>query len=441
MHTRIAVALGIAWVLDGFETAIVGPVLSSIAAHLHFQASLAAWVNPIYTIGMLVGALVFGELADRLGRKRLFMVTLAIYAVATILTGFSWNYFSLALFRFLTGIGIGGEFSAINCAIDEFVPARFRGRTDGLINASWNVGAIAASGIALYALGNVGGATWRLVFWFGALLAVGVLIVRRFVPESPRWLLARGRFAEARDIVAVVEAASGAQAVVDPDLPIEFTPLAPPAGYFGQIAELFRATPHRLFFAFVVNLAQVMPYYGILAIAGIAIFPAVGMHGQQIPLLYLLGAVCGLTGQVVSSLLMDRWGRRPTMLLGFTLAALGSLALAYGLGNTAHFVLSFAVFSVFSAWVGSGAYVITSELFPTHLRATGIGLSVAVGRVGAIAAPLAFYALFARAGVAPVFIAMAVIFATGSVALWWWLRYGVEGRNRSLEEMLTQGVL
>ncbi len=441
MHTRIAVALGIAWVLDGFETAIVGPVLSSIAAHLHFQASLAAWVNPIYTIGMLVGALVFGELADRLGRKRLFMVTLAIYAVATILTGFAWNYFSLVFFRFLTGIGIGGEFSAINCAIDEFVPARFRGRTDGLINASWNIGAIAASGIALYALGNVGGATWRLVFWFGALLAVGVLIVRRFVPESPRWLLARGRVAEARDIVAVVEAASGAQTVVDPDLPIEFTPLVPLSGYFGQIAELFRATPRRLFFAFVVNLAQVMPYYGILAIAGIAIFPAVGMHGQQIPLLYLLGAFCGFSGQVVSSLLMDRWGRRPTMLLGFTLSAIGSIALAYALGNTVHFVISFAVFSCFSAWVGSGAYVITSELFPTHLRATGIGLSVAVGRVGAIAAPVVFYALFARAGVAPVFVAMAGIFAAGSLALLWWLRYGVEGRNRSLEEMLTQGVL
>ncbi len=441
MHTRIAVALGIAWVLDGFETAIVGPVLPSIAAHLHFQASLAAWVNPIYTIGMLVGALVFGELADRLGRKRLFMVTLAIYAAATILTGFSWNYFSLVIFRFLTGIGIGGEFSAINCAIDEFVPARVRGRTDGLINASWNVGVIAASGIALYALGNAAGATWRLVFWFGALLAVGVLLVRRFVPESPRWLLARGRVAEARDIVAVVEAASGVEAVVDPDLPIEFTPLVPPTGYFAQIAELFQATPRRLLFAFVVNLAQVMPYYGILSIAGLAIFPAVGMHGQQIPLLYLLGAVCGLTGQIVSSLLMDRWGRRPTMLLGFTIASLGSLALAYGLGDALHFVFSYAVFSVFSAWVGSGAYVITSELFPTHLRATGIGLSVAVGRVGAIVAPLAFYALFARAGVAPVFVAMAVIFAAGSIALLWWLRYGVEGRNRSLEEMLTQGVL
>ncbi len=165
------------------------------------------------------------------------------------------------------------------------------------------------------------------------------------------------------------------------------------------------------------------------------------MHGQQIPLLYLLGAVCGLTGQIVSSLLMDRWGRRPTMLLGFTIASLGSLALAYGLGDALHFVFSYAVFSVFSAWVGSGAYVITSELFPTHLRATGIGLSVAVGRVGAIVAPLAFYALFARAGVAPVFVAMAVIFAAGSIALLWWLRYGVEGRNRSLEEMLTQGVL
>ncbi|HUY11317.1 MAG TPA: MFS transporter, partial [Candidatus Dormibacteraeota bacterium] len=418
-----------------------GPVLSSIAAHLHFSAALAAWANPIYTIGMLAGALVFGSMADRLGRRRLFMVTLAIYAVGTILTGFAWNFDSLAVFRVLTGIGIGGEFSAINCAIDEFVPARYRGRTDGLINASWNLGAIAASSIALFALGNVGGSNWRLVFWFGAALAVGVLLVRRFVPESPRWLLARGRVTEARAIVAEIELSSGANCSSAPDLPIEFTPLTPANGYRAQILELISTTPKRLLFSFVVNLAEVMPYYGILAIAGIAIFPAVGLHGVAIPLLYLLGACCGLTGQIISSLLMDRWGRRPTMLFGFTMAALGSLALAFALGNGDRFVMTYALFSLFSAWVGSGAYVITSELFPTHLRATGIGLSVAVGRVGAILAPLGFYALFVHAGVAPVFVVMGAIFAVGAIALLWWFRYGVEGRNRSLEAMLADGVM
>jgi len=434
IHLRIVVALGIAWILDGFESTVTGPVLANVAHELHFSTSSAAWVNPIYTMGMLAGALIFGPLADRLGRRRLFLVTLAVYGIATVLTGFAWDFTSLALFRFLTGIGIGGEYGAINSAIEEFIPPLYRGRVDGLINASWNIGAIVASGAAFVALGALPTGAWRAVFWFGAIVAVGVLFVRNTVPESPRWLLARGRVAEARAIVGKLfgkepAVAEGAPAVAP----------VPPAGFLAQIGQLWQRTPARMLFSFALNLAQVMPYYGILAIGGIAIFPAVGITGKSIPLLYLVSAGTSLCGQVVMAYLCDAWGRRPTLLTAFAGAAVlsGVLALAH---TTTAFVTAFLIFGMFSASCGAGAYVVISEIFPTDLRATGIGLSVAVGRLGAITAPPLFFFLYQHFGVGAVFTLMSAIFWFGALAMAWWFRYGVEGRGRTLEEMLASGV-
>jgi MFS family permease len=437
IHLRIVVALGIAWILDGFESTVTAPVLANVAKDLHFGGATASWVNPIYTMGMLAGALIFGPLADRLGRRRLFLITLAIYGIATVLTGFAWDFTSLAVFRFITGIGIGGEYGAINSAIEEFIPPGYRGRVDGLINASWNIGAILASSAAFFALGSLPIGAWRTVYWFGAVVAVGVLFVRNTVPESPRWLVARGREAEARAIVVNLFGAQEGVPLSDAtstrDAP------AKPAGYLAQVRRLWSETPMRLLFSFALNLAQVMPYYGILAIGGIAIFPAVGITGTQIPLLYLVSAGTSLCGQVIMAYLTDMWGRRPTLITAFTGSSLLCIALALA-HTTQMFVATFLVFGMFSASCGAGAYVVLSEIFATDVRATGIGLSVAVGRVGAIIAPPLFFFLYQRIGVSAVFTAMSVIFFFGAVTMVWWLRYGVEGRGRSLEEILATGI-
>jgi MFS family permease len=322
---------------------------------------------------------------------------------------------------------------------EEFIPPRYRGRVDGGINASWNIGAIVASSAAYFALGALPTGAWRAVFWFGAIVAIGVLFVRSSVPESPRWLLARGRATEARAIVAKLFAGSHDVTISTGELEAEPGAQASAGGYLAQIRDLWNATPARMMFAFVLNLTQVMPYYGIQAIGGIAIFPAVGISPKAVPLLYLANAGTGFCAQIAMSWLTDVWGRRPTMMVALVGAAISCGVLA-ATHTVATFVAAFLAFGMLSAACGNGAYVVIGEIFPTRLRATGIGLAVAVGRVGAIAAPVAFFALNARYGVNAVFFTMGAIFVCGVLAMAWWYRYGVEGRGRSLEQMLETGV-
>ena len=202
--------LGLVWILDGLEVTIVGILGGRFTeeASLGISDSQAIWAGSIYVAGACVGALFFGHLTDRFGRKKLFMLTLALYLVATILTAFSQTYLWFAVCRFFAGAGIGGEYAAINSAIDELIPARVRGRVDLLINGSFWLGTAFGSVLSLWLLdtGTFGVDTgWRIAFGLGAILGIGVLVVRRFVPESPRWLFIHGRKEEAEEIVDDIE--------------------------------------------------------------------------------------------------------------------------------------------------------------------------------------------------------------------------------------------
>src|SRR6476659_511555 len=209
-HTLIVVALGITWVLDGLEVTIAGSIVGALQESpvLHFTPTEVGLVATAYLAGAVLGALLFGYLTDRLGRRKLFFVTLALYLTATAATALSWDFWSFAVFRALTGAGIGGEYTAINSAIQELIPARYRGRTDLAINGSFWIGA------ALGALGSVlllqpgvlpPDLGWRAAFGIGAALGIGVLLLRRWLPESPRWLMLHGRLAEAEAVVAQIE--------------------------------------------------------------------------------------------------------------------------------------------------------------------------------------------------------------------------------------------
>src|SRR3954470_22082386 len=210
-HWRVVLALGVSWLLDGLEVTVVGSIGPSLQRPdtLGLSAGAIGWAASAYIGGAVVGALVFGRLADRLGRKRIFLVTLAVYLVATVLTAFSFNLITFALCRFATGFGIGREYAAINSAIDELIPARVRGRVDLAINGSFWVGAAMGAALSIVLLNEnllspeLG---WRLAFLLGGVLGFAILLVRRHVPESPRWLLMHGRTAEAEAVVAQIEA-------------------------------------------------------------------------------------------------------------------------------------------------------------------------------------------------------------------------------------------
>ena len=209
-HTLVVVALGITWILDGLEVTLAGAVSPALkeSPQLRFSNADVGLVSSAYLAGAVMGALFFGWLTDRLGRKRLFFITLVVYLLATAATALSWNIWSFALFRFLTGAGIGGEYTAINSAIQELVPARYRGWTDLVINGSFWVGAAVGAAASIVLLDpavlapDVG---WRLAFLIGAVLGLVIFLMRLWLPESPRWLMTHGRVEDANKVLDQIE--------------------------------------------------------------------------------------------------------------------------------------------------------------------------------------------------------------------------------------------
>ena len=210
-HTLVVIALGITWVLDGLEVTLAGSVAGALKASpvLHFTNSEVGLASSFYLAGAVSGALVFGWLADRLGRRLLFFVTLWLYLLSAAATAFSWDFVSFCLFRFLTGAGIGGEYSAVNSTIQEMIPARFRGWTDLALGGTFWIGGALGAGTSIVLLNpaninpEIG---WRLGFFIGAVLSLGILVLRSFLPESPRWLAIHGREEEAEKVVRGIEA-------------------------------------------------------------------------------------------------------------------------------------------------------------------------------------------------------------------------------------------
>ncbi|HVB48608.1 MAG TPA: MFS transporter [Burkholderiales bacterium] len=437
VHAAITAALGIGWLLDAFEVTIVNNVISVFKELWHLSNLQASWILSIWFVGLMLGAYLFGYLADRYGRKRLFLATLLVYGTFTFLTAFAWNYPSLMALRLLTAIGVGAEYAAINAAISEFIPARHRGKTNATVMNFWSLGAILASLVSLCLLNRLPpDLGWRVAFGFGALVAVFAAVARRFIPESPRWLLAHGDATGAAAVITGIESGrlSGAQAGSAVSAQ---GGTAGGIGIWRQTRELLLRYPGRVALGAMLDFSEAAGYYGLFAFLALFILPAIHVSAGFVPWFYLIGNLGALAGGIAVTLLLDKAGRKITVPAFYVLAALGVLVLAAA--TTSHdwrWVLAgFTLANLFATGAWISAYPTFSEIFPTHLRSTGIGLSVAFGRIGAFGAPLLLTTVATTHGMLAALVLLAAFWLLGAGAMLPWYFLGIEGRGTSLEGM------
>ncbi len=451
-HTRVVVALGITWMLDGLEVTLVGaigPVLMEPAT-LHLSAGQVGGAGTAYLAGAVTGALVFGRLTDLYGRKRLFLITLAVYLLATLASGLAWNFFSFAVFRFVCGAGIGGEASAVNSAVDELIPARQRGRVDLGVNSTYWLGTVVGAVLALVLLDARILPTaygWRCVFVVGAGLGLSVLLMRRHLPESPRWLLLHGRDDEAQAITTAIEAEVAADLAA---APAHRRGTLPPAGppvtlqakgrvSFASIARVLLVDHRRrTILGLSLMSAQAFTYNGVFFTYSLVLARFYGVPSGRIGLYLIPFALGNLLGPWILGPLFDRVGRRPMITLTYALSGVLIAITGVGLARswfdaTTQTLMWSAVFFVASS-AASAAYLTVSELFPVELRGMAIALFYAAGTaIGGLSAPALFGWLLdtgSRADLAiGYFVGAALMIGGGAVAA----VLGVAAEGRSLE--------
>ncbi|MFG2888008.1 MFS transporter [Streptomyces sp. NPDC048248] len=402
-HWRIVIGLGTVWILDGLEVTIVGAVASRMTepgSGISLTSANIGTAAAIYVAGACIGALLFGRLTDRFGRKKLFMVTLGLYIAATVATAFSHEPWYFFLVRFITGMGIGGEYAAINSAIDELIPARNRGQVDLAINGSYWVGAAIGSLAALAFLStslfdaNLG---WRLAFGVGGFLGLGIMLVRRHVPESPRWLFIHGREEEAERIVDRIEAE--VQEEIEQPLPEPggaITIRQRDAIPFTEIARTaFQRYPRRAILGLALFVGQAFLYNAIVFDLGTMLSGYFSVSSGSVPYYLAIFAVANFLGPLLLGRMFDTVGRKPMITGTYIGSAAVAVVLAIllingSLGAPGFFALVAVTFFVASAGASS-AYLTVSEVFPMETRALSISLFFAVGTaVGGVTGPLLF---------------------------------------------------
>ena len=450
-HWKVIIGLGTVWILDGLEVTIVGSISGRVgekgAGVGIAAANVSGLAASLYVAGACVGALVFGQLTDRFGRKKLFMITLGVYLLATTLTAFSFSPVWFYVFRFFTGFGIGGEYAAINSAIDELIPSKTRGRVDIAINGSYWAGAAGGALLAVVALNtstfavNVG---WRLCFGLGAVLGLGVLLVRRSVPESPRWLFIHGRDEEAEKVVAEIEAEvrkSTGRELPEPkgEMTVRQRRVIPLSMTIRTLVSLY---PKRTVLGLALFVGQAFLYNSILFGLGDLLGTYFKVSSGDVPYYLAVFAVGNLFGPLVLGRLFDTVGRKPMIsgtyvLSGALLIVTAFLFKGHHLTATSLTLALTIIFFFASAGV-SAAYLTVSEIFPMETRALCISVFYAVGTaLGGITGPLLFSSLVKSGSygeTALAFIIGAVMMVIGGLVE---LVYGIKAEGRGLEDIAT----
>lgn len=439
-HTGLTIALGLGWALDSFETNIIGSVMGALRQEWGLSSAQGSLAVSVWVVGMLVGAIGFGYLADRFGRKRLFLATLLWYAVFSLASAFAPNYEIFLVLRFLTALAVGGEYSAVTATMGEFFPKKHRGRTDALILSGFPLGAMASAGVSWWLLNTLPhDLAWRVGLGLGATLALFFLWARKRIPESPRWLLQQGRVEEAE---AIVEMVAGTAA--RPDDVEQARRRFPAADFTVSTAQFGRSLRDlggrfgaRCGLAGALNFSQAAVVYGVLALMALVILPYMKVPAADLPLYYFWGNVAALAGGLTGAFAVEAMGRRVSLVVSYSLTLLAIVPL-YALKTLPGMVGSFCLIQFGVTWAYITAYVVASEILPTHVRATGLGVSVAVGRLGAMFAPfLLTWAYQATGTPSGALIILMVLAAPGPIAALIWWRWGAETRAISLEEGST----
>jgi len=446
-HTRVVLALGITWVLDGLEVTLAGALSGALkqSPAMHFSNFDIGLANSAYLAGAVLGALGFGWLTDRIGRRKLFFITLAVYLTATAATALSWSVASYALFRFLTGAGIGGEYTAINSTIQELVPARYRGWTDLLINGSFWLGAAIGAGSAIILLDpavtgpDLG---WRFAYGTGACLGLIVLVMRMWIPESPRWLMIHGQPDEAHRIVADIErdvtghdAAQAARGLPKIRLKMrDHTPLR-------EVAHtLFVVYRTRSLVGLSLMIAQAFFYNAIFFTFALVLTDFYGIKSDQVGWYILPFAAGNFLGPLFLGRLFDTLGRRAMITLTYgvsgVLLALTGYLFSIDVLSAETQTACWMVIFFFASPAASAAYLTVSETFPLEVRALAIALFYAIGTgIGGVAGPSLFGALLdsgSRISVFAGYLFGAALMVAAAAIAW---RYAIAAERKSLESV------
>ncbi|WP_078840576.1 MFS transporter [Streptomyces antioxidans] len=448
-HWMIVIGLGTVWILDGLEVTVVGNIANRLAepgSGLPItDAQVTGMAAALYVAGACTGALFFGWLTDRYGRKKLFLITLGVYLAATALTAISFSAWWFFLFRFLTGFGIGGEYAAINSAIDELIPRKYRGRVDLVINGSFWLGAMGGSLLSvlmlntnLFAL-DVG---WRLTFALGVVLGLAILLVRRNVPESPRWMFIHGRAEGAEELVAAAERRiedETGRRLAEPDKAITIR-TRKSTGFIEIARTLFRAYPRRALLGLALFIGQAFLYNAITFGFGSILVKFFNVSSGATGYYFAVIAFGNFLGPLLLSRLFDTVGRRPmisgTYILSGALLFITAWLFGSGWLNATTMTACWCAVLFFASAGASSAYLTVSEVFPMETRALAIAFFYAVGTAaGGISGPLIFSDLTASGVVADTVLAFCIgaslMVAAGLAAVF----FAVPAERRSLEDV------
>jgi MFS family permease len=404
-HTRMVIGLGSAWILDGLQITIASSVTGVLTQPdtLDMTSTQVGLIASVYLVGEVIGALVFGRLSDQLGRKRLLIYTLLLYLCGTGLAAFTVNdggWLWLAYFyttRLIAGMGIGGQYAAINSAIDEMMPSKYRGRVDIWINGSYWAGAILGSFASLVFLNafapDVG---WRLAFLLGPVLALVIIFVGRTLPESPRWLMTHGRIEEAEKEMAWIEEVAGRGRELEPVDDLQALELVPEEryGYVRFLGLVFRRYPKRAVLGATLMITQSFLYNAIYFTYGLVLVKFYGVSADMVPLYGLAFAVGNLCGPLVLGPLFDTVGRKPmiagTYLISGVLLAISGLLFQEGHLDAVTQTFVWVVIFFFASAGASAAYLTVSETWPIEIRAEAIAVFFAIAQIFGAFGP-AFY--------------------------------------------------